>query len=157
MPTLLIKNIHTLVTMDDRRREIRHGALLVRDNIIEQVGTTAELTNTADEVLDLADKHIVLPGLINTHHHFFQTLTRVTPAGQNGDLFQWLTAHYPLWSNLTGSGMYYGSQMAAAELILSGCTTASDHHYHFRRTNPRCRGARFALPCQSRQYECGGK
>ncbi|MDJ0635410.1 MAG: 8-oxoguanine deaminase [Xenococcaceae cyanobacterium MO_188.B29] len=131
MTTTLIKNIHTLVTMDDRRREIRHGALLIRDNIIEQIGTTEELPDTADEILDLADKHIVLPGLINTHHHFFQTLTRATPAGQNGDLFQWLTAHYPLWSNLTAEGMYYSSQMAAAELILSGCTTASDHHYLF--------------------------
>lgn len=129
MPTLLVKNIHTLVTMDDERREIRHGALLVRDNIIEQVGTTAELPQTADEILDLEDKYLVLPGLVNTHHHFFQTLTRVTPAGQNGDLFQWLTAHYALWSNLTAEAMYYSSQIAAAELILSGCTTASDHHY----------------------------
>ena len=131
MPTLLIKNIHTLVTMDDDRREIRRGALLVRDNIIERVGTTEELPDTADEILDLEDKHIVLPGLVNTHHHFFQNLTRVTPAGQNGDLFEWLTAHYPLWSNLTAKGMYYSSQLAAAELILSGCTTASDHHYLF--------------------------
>ncbi|BAZ43754.1 putative Amidohydrolase family protein [Chondrocystis sp. NIES-4102] len=131
MSTLLIKNIHTLVTMDEQRREIRHGALFVRDNVIEQVGKTTELPNSADEVLDLADRHIVLPGLVNTHHHFFQTLTRATPAGQNGDLFQWLTAHYPLWSNLTAQGMYYSSQMAAAELILSGCTTASDHHYLF--------------------------
>ncbi|WP_036476990.1 8-oxoguanine deaminase [Myxosarcina sp. GI1] len=131
MTTLLIKNIHTLVTMDEARREIRHGALLVRDNVIEQVGTTAELPDTADEIIDLQDKHIVLPGLVNTHHHFFQTLTRVTPAGQNGDLFQWLTAHYSLWHKLTAAGMYYSSQMAAAELILSGCTTASDHHYLF--------------------------
>ncbi len=129
MPTLLVKNIHTLVTMDDEKLEIRHGALLIRDNIIEQVGTTAELPQTADEVLDLEDKHLVLPGLVNTHHHFFQTLTRVTPTGQNGDLFQWLTAHYALWSNLTAEAMYYSSQIAAAELILSGCTTASDHHY----------------------------
>ena len=131
MPTLLVKNIHTLITMNDERQEIRHGALLVRDNVIERVGTTAELPDTADEVLDLADRHLVLPGLVNTHHHFFQNLTRVTPAGQNGDLFQWLTAHYPLWSNLTAKGMYYSSQLAAAELILSGCTTASDHHYLF--------------------------
>lgn len=131
MSTLLVKNIHTLVTMDNQRREIRRGALLVRDNVIEQIGTTEELLDTADEVLDLQDKHIVLPGLVNTHHHFFQNLTRVTPAGQNGDLFQWLTAHYPLWSNLTGKGMYYSSQLAATELILSGCTTASDHHYIF--------------------------
>ena len=131
MTTTLIKNIHTLVTLDDERREIRHGALYIRDNVIEQVGTTEELPDTADEILDLEDRHIVLPGLVNTHHHFFQTLTRATPAGQNGDLFQWLTAHYDLWSNLTAEGMYYSSEMAAAELILSGCTTASDHHYIF--------------------------
>ena len=131
MTTLLVKNIHTLVTMDNERREIRQGALLVRDNIIDRVGTTEELPDTADEILDLADRHLVLPGLINTHHHFFQNLTRVTPAGQNGDLFQWLTAHYPLWSKLTAEGMYYSSQLAAAELILSGCTSASDHHYLF--------------------------
>lgn len=131
MPTLLVKNIHTLVTMDDDRREIRRGALLVRDNVIEQIGTTEELPDTADEVLDLEDRHIVLPGLVNTHHHFFQNLTRVTPAGQNGDLFQWLTAHYPLWFNLTAEGMYHSSKLAAAELVLSGCTTSSDHHYLF--------------------------
>ncbi|MEA5470870.1 8-oxoguanine deaminase [Spirulina sp. 06S082] len=131
MPTLLVKNIHTLVTMDGDRREIRHGALLVRDNVIEQVGSTSELPETADEILDLGDRAIVLPGLINTHHHFYQTLTRVTPAGQNGDLFQWLSAHYLLWANLTAEAMYYSSQMAAAELILSGCTTTSDHHYIF--------------------------
>ena len=131
MSTLLIKNIHTLVTMDEQRREIRHGALLVRNNVIEQVGTTQQLPNTADEIIDLKDRHLVLPGLVNTHHHFFQNLTRVTPAGQNGDLFEWLTAHYPLWSKLTAQGMYYSSQLAAAELVLSGCTTASDHHYLF--------------------------
>ncbi|MEC4802743.1 MAG: 8-oxoguanine deaminase [Jaaginema sp. PMC 1079.18] len=131
MATLLVKNIHTLVTMDDNRREIASGALLVRDNIIEQVGTTAELATEADEVLDLHDKHIVLPGLINTHHHFFQTLTRVIPAAQNSDLFGWLQTLYPLWSNLTAEGMYYSSQMAVAELMLSGCTTGSDHHYLF--------------------------
>lgn len=131
MPTLLVKNIHTLVTMDDQRREIRGGALYVNENIIEQVGKTEELPDTADEILDLEDKHVVLPGLINTHHHFFQNLTRVTPGGQNGDLFDWLTAHYSLWSNLTAEGMYYSSKLAAAELLLSGCTTSSDHHYLF--------------------------
>ena len=66
MPTLLIKNIHTLVTMDETRREIRDASLFVRDNIIEQVGKTLELPQTADEVLDLQGRHIVLPGLINT-------------------------------------------------------------------------------------------
>ncbi|MEB3230134.1 MAG: 8-oxoguanine deaminase [Leptolyngbyaceae bacterium] len=131
MGTLLVRHSHTLVTMDGDRREIRDGALLVRDNVIEQVGTTAELPTTADEVLDLQGRHVVLPGLVNTHHHFYQTLTRAIPAAQNGDLFQWLTTLYPIWARLTNEGVYASAQMAAAELILSGCTTASDHLYIF--------------------------
>lgn len=131
MATLLVKNSHTLITMDEARREIVDGALFVRDNVIEQVGTTAELPKTADDVVDLKGHHVVLPGLVNTHHHFFQTLTRAVPAAQNCDLFGWLQALYPMWSNLTSPGIYASTQMAAAELILSGCTTASDHLYLF--------------------------
>ena len=129
MTTLLIKNIHTLVTMDSDRREIRNAAMIVRDNVIEHIGIIEELPQTADEILDLHDRHIVLPGLVNTHHHFFQTLTRVVPAAQNCDLFNWLKVLYPLWANLTAEGVYVSAQIAAAELILSGCTTASDHLY----------------------------
>jgi 8-oxoguanine deaminase len=129
MTTLLVKNIHTLVTMDAQRREIRHGAILVRDHVIEEVGTTAELPSTADEILDLSDRHVVLPGLVNTHHHFYQTLTRVIPAAQNCSLFNWLQTLYPIWANLTPAAIAVSAQVAAAELILSGCTTASDHLY----------------------------
>lgn len=129
MPTLLVKNIHTLATMDETRREIRNAALLVQDNVIEQVGTTAELPQTADEVLDLSDRYVVLPGLVNTHHHFYQTLTRAVPAAQNCDLFNWLQTLYPIWANLTPRAVYISAQMAAVELIRSGCTTASDHLY----------------------------
>ncbi|MEM9164078.1 MAG: 8-oxoguanine deaminase [Cyanobacteria bacterium P01_F01_bin.4] len=131
MSTLLVKNIHTLVTMNDERQEIRNGALFVRDNIIEQVGTTNTLPSTADDVLDLQGRHVVLPGLVNTHHHFFQTLTRAIPAAQNCDLFHWLQGLYAVWRNLTSAGVYASAQMAAAELMLSGCTTASDHLYLF--------------------------
>jgi 8-oxoguanine deaminase len=131
MSTLLVTNIHTLVTMDDGQREIRRGALWVRDNVIEQVGHAEELPDTADEVLDLGDRHIVLPGLVNTHHHFFQTLTRAIPAAQNQELFGWLTTLYPIWQHLTADMLAAAAQVAAAELILSGCTTASDHHYLF--------------------------
>lgn len=131
MGTLLVKNIHTLVTMNERRDEIRGGALFVRDNVIEQAGTTAALPTTADEVLDLRDRHLVLPGLVNTHHHFYQTLTRVVPAAQDCDLFGWLKTLYPIWSRLTAEGVAASAQMAAAELMLSGCTTSSDHLYLF--------------------------
>ncbi|NEQ30960.1 MAG: amidohydrolase family protein, partial [Leptolyngbya sp. SIO4C5] len=131
MATVLVKNIHTLVTMDAQRREIRHGALLLRDRVIEQVGTTDTLPDTADEVLDLQGRYIVLPGLVNTHHHFIQSLTRAVPGAQDADLFNWLTTLYPFWSRLTAKGVYVGAQVAAAELMLSGCTTASDHLYLF--------------------------
>jgi 8-oxoguanine deaminase len=131
MATLLVKNIHTLVTMNPAREELRDAAIFVRGHVIEQVGATATLPATADEVLDLRGRHVVLPGLVNTHHHFYQTLTRAVPAAQNCDLFQWLKTLYPIWSRLTAEGVYVSAQMAAAELMLSGCTTSSDHLYHF--------------------------
>ena len=129
MTTLLIQNIHTLVTMNAARQEIRNAALFVRDKVIEQVGTVAELPQAADEILDLQGRYVVLPGLVNTHHHFYQTLTRVLPAAQNCDLFNWLQALYPVWENLTPAAIDISSKLAAAELMLSGCTTASDHLY----------------------------
>ena len=131
MGTLLVKNIHTLVTMNAAREELRDAAIFVRDNVIEQVGLTASLPLTADEVLDLAGRHVVLPGMVNTHHHFYQTLTRAIPAAQDCDLFQWLKTLYPIWSRLRSEGVYVSAQMAAAELMLSGCTTSSDHLYLF--------------------------
>jgi len=134
--TRLVKNIHTLVTMDDERREIKNGAIFIRDNVIEQIGTTNvliadALIANADDILDLEGRHVVLPGLVNTHHHFFQTLTRAVPAAQDCTLFSWLQTLYPMWAKLTSQGIYASAQMAAAELMLSGCTTASDHLYLF--------------------------
>jgi 8-oxoguanine deaminase len=129
MASFLVKNIHTLVTMDAARRELRDAGLLLRDHMVEQVGATRELPETADEVLDLRGRHVVLPGLVNTHHHFCQTLTRALPAAQNCDLFNWLQTLYPIWANLTPESIAVSTQMASAELILSGCTTASDHLY----------------------------
>lgn len=129
MTTLLVKHIHTLVTMDDARREIEDGALFIRDGVIEYVGSSADLRDrTADEVLDLRG-HIVLPGLINTHHHMYQTLTRA--CAQDKELFAWLRELYPIWSRLTGEAVYVSAKLAMAELILSGCTTSSDHLYIF--------------------------
>lgn len=131
MATLLIKNIHTLVTMDAERRELHDAALFIRDNVIEQVGKNDDLPATADEVLDLKGRHVVLPGLINTHHHFYQTLTRVIPSVQNAELFDWLVGLYPIWANMTPQHIYVSSKLCAAELMLYGCTTASDHLYIF--------------------------
>ena len=130
MNTLLVRNAYLLVTIDDHRREIPNGGLFIKDGFIEQVGQTSDLPETADEVLDL-DNHIVLPGLINTHHHFYQTLTRAVPAAQDANLFNWLKTLYPIWARMTPDDIFISTQTALAELALSGCTTASDHLYIF--------------------------
>lgn len=117
--------------MNAAREELRDAAILVRDHVIEQVGYTADLPDHADRVIDLRSRHVVLPGLVNTHHHFYQTLTRAVPVAQNCDLFEWLKALYPIWARITPEGVRASAQMCAAELILSGCTTASDHLYVF--------------------------
>ncbi|MGE5376485.1 MAG: 8-oxoguanine deaminase [Bacteroidota bacterium] len=129
MTTLLITHAHIL-TMDDHQREIPDGGLFIRDGFIEQVGATASLPHEADEVLDLSG-HIVLPGLVNTHHHFYQTLTRAVPAAQDANLFNWLTTLYPIWARLNPEDIFTSAQTALGELALSGCTTASDHLYLF--------------------------
>ena len=128
MTTLLVKNTAVLATMDDERREIPNGGLFIRDNVIEQVGPTAELPQTADTILDLTD-HVVLPGLVNTHHHLYQSLTRVL--AQDSNLFDWLTTLYPIWANLTDEAIYVSTLTGLAELALAGCTTSSDHLYIF--------------------------
>lgn len=130
MPTLLVKNATALATMNHQKLELQDAGLFARDGVIEQVGKTSELPITADEVLDLRD-HVVLPGLVNTHHHFYQTLTRAVPEAQNANLFSWLKTLYPIWARLTPEAMRVSTQVALAELALSGCTTASDHHYIF--------------------------
>jgi 8-oxoguanine deaminase len=126
--TLLVKNADVLVTMDAARREIRNGGLFAADHRIVAVGPTPELPQTADEVLDL-EGHIVIPGLVNTHHHMFQTLTRALPAAQNAALFGWLAALFPVWQRLTPEMIKVSAKTAMAELILSGCTTSMDHLY----------------------------
>jgi len=130
MSTLLIKNAQVILTMDAARREIQNGALFVRDNVIENVGATSELPATADRVID-ARGRVVLPGLVNTHHHLYQTLTRAIPAAQDADLFHWLKTLYPIWAELTPDAVYTSALVGLAELILSGCTTAADHLYLF--------------------------
>lgn len=126
MSTLLVKHAAVVVTMDDARREIVDGGLFVRDNVIVQVGRTDELPPMADTILNLRD-HILLPGLVNTHHHLYQTLTRVM--AQDSNLFAWLTTLYPIWANLTDEAIYVSTLTGLAELLLSGCTTSSDHLY----------------------------
>ncbi|MEA1903812.1 MAG: 8-oxoguanine deaminase [Actinomycetota bacterium] len=130
MATLLVRNAETVVTMDQNRREIRSGALFARDGWIEAVGPTTELPDTADEILDLKGQ-VLLPGLVNTHHHLYQSLTRAVPAAQDTGLFDWLRTLYPIWARLTPSDIAISTQLGLVELAMSGCTTTSDHLYLF--------------------------
>ena len=126
--TLLVRNARLLVTMDAARREIPDGAVFIRGHVIEQVGPSAALPTEADEIID-ASGCLVMPGMVNTHHHMYQSLTRVVPDAQDGELFKWLGALYPIWAGLSGEMIRVSTQTAMAELILSGCTTSSDHLY----------------------------
>jgi cytosine/adenosine deaminase-related metal-dependent hydrolase len=132
MPTLLIRNADCVATFDHsdpaQARELRQASIFIRDQRIEAIGPTAELPATADEVID-ARGHLVLPGLVNTHHHMYQSLTRAIPQAQNAELFGWLRALYPIWAGLTPEMVQVSSRVAMAELLLSGCTTSSDHLY----------------------------
>ena len=129
MPSLLVKNAH-IVTMDDHQTELSAGGLFIENGFISKVGATRDLPPTADEVLDLTG-HVVLPGLVNTHHHFYQTLTRAVRAAQDSNLFNWLKTLYPIWARLNPEDIFISTSTALAELALSGCTTASDHLYLF--------------------------
>ena len=130
MSTLLIKHIDTLVTMDNQRRELKDAGILIKDGFIKTIGAASELPKKADEVLDLSG-HIVFPGFVNTHHHFYQTLTRAVPKAQNANLFNWLVTLYPIWARMTPEDIRISTKTALSELALSGCTTASDHLYLF--------------------------
>jgi len=130
VPTTLIRNAALVATLDGARREIPDGGLFLRDHVIEAVGPTADLPATADRIIRL-DGHLVVPGLINTHHHLFQTLTRAVPGAQDAGLFDWLRTLYPIWAGLTNEGAYVSALVGLAELLRGGCTTASDHLYLF--------------------------
>jgi cytosine/adenosine deaminase-related metal-dependent hydrolase len=128
MPTLLVKNADLVASLDDTGSLWHGGGIYAVDGVIQQVGPSTNLPQTADQVID-ARGMLIMPGMVNTHHHFFQTLTRNVPAAQNANLFNWLVTHYPIWAGLTPEAIYISSKVAIAELVLSGCTTSSDHTY----------------------------
>ena len=128
MTSLLIRNAHTIATQNDAGDELHHASILVQDGLIASIGPAHTLPDTADEVID-ARGHLVVPGLVNTHHHMYQSLTRAVPAVQNAELFGWLRGLYPIWAGLTPEMVRVSTQVAMAELLLSGCTTSSDHLY----------------------------
>jgi len=130
MATLLVRNAEVLVTMDNERREIPNGGMYVTDGWIDQVGPSDELPTTADVVLDVTGQ-VVIPGMVNTHHHLYQSLTRAVPAAQDAGLFDWLKTLYPIWARMQPSDIAVSTQLGLVELAMSGCTTASDHLYLF--------------------------
>jgi 8-oxoguanine deaminase len=106
------------------------GVVVQNGRIIEKIASGGRPA-TADAVAFDASEHVVLPGLINTHHHFYQTLTRALPAAMDRELFPWLKALYPVWARMTPESLELGVTVAMSELLLSGCTTTTDHHYVF--------------------------
>jgi 8-oxoguanine deaminase len=144
MTATLLTHIHTLVPMTGERTQpaapLRDAVVLIRDNAIAWLGTAdAWQIARQDFAADLAGArtislrdHIVLPGLINTHHHLFQTLTRCI--AQDSGLFNWLKTLYPIWLGLNSEAVHASALTGMAELMLSGCTTASDHLYIIRTT-----------------------
>lgn len=140
MSTLLIKNADVLVTMNEHRAEIKNGAVLIEDNRIEWTGPSAEVERLlaetrpdlaqagVDQVLDAAGC-VVIPGLVNCHHHLYQTLTRTIATGSGKVLFDWLKFLYPIWAELTPEAVYVSAKIGLSELVLSGCTTVADHLY----------------------------
>jgi len=126
MSTLLLRNARVLVTMDQGRRELEYCGFFARNGKIEAVGEN--LPQTADQIID-ANGCVVTPGLINTHHHLFQSLTRAVPAGQDALLFGWLQTLYPIWARFRPDDFRLSAALGLGELALSGCTLSSDHLY----------------------------
>ncbi|KUR71073.1 hydroxydechloroatrazine ethylaminohydrolase [Novosphingobium fuchskuhlense] len=133
MTLTLIRNAAVIAAMDDAGSEIPGGAVALKDGVILAVGTTAELAplaGHADVIIEAAGC-VVTPGLINTHHHLYQTLTRAVPGATEASLFGWLKRLYPIWARYTPDDVFAATQLGLAELALSGCSLSSDHLYLF--------------------------
>jgi cytosine/adenosine deaminase-related metal-dependent hydrolase len=126
MTTTLIQNADHLVTMNTSRHEITNCDVFIRDGVIEDVGP--DLSYTADNIINGCGC-VVTPGLVNTHHHLFQSLTKAVPNGQDALLFGWLQTLYPIWQKFGPDEFFTSAQVGLAELALSGCTMSSDHLY----------------------------
>lgn len=136
MTNQLIKNALVLATMEEDREPISNGYVLIEGSFITEVGSGNATHIQAGQVIDASDK-VVLPGFINTHHHLYQTLTRAYPSALDAELFDWLVSLYPVWARLDEEAVRLATLIGMAELMLSGCTTTTDHHYLFPRGQTR--------------------
>lgn len=125
MTRLLLRGADHLLTMDDDRRELRRADVLIEAGVIRAIGQNLQSDAPGID----ASGCVVTPGLVNTHHHLYQSLTRAVPAAQDALLFGWLQTLYPIWSRFTPDHMFTSAQVGLAELALSGCTLSSDHLY----------------------------
>jgi cytosine/adenosine deaminase-related metal-dependent hydrolase len=131
-PSLLIRDIHTVITMDSQDSVLRGGFIYAENGEIKQLGTHPPARLRADRTIS-ARYAVAIPGLVNTHHHLCQTLTRACAAAADMELFRWLRTLYPMWARLDEEAMHAAALVGMAELLLSGCTTTADHHYLFPR------------------------
>ena len=125
---ILIQNARLILTMDDKRRTVPAGDVLLSGGIISAIGVGLPVTGCRK--ID-ARGCLITPGLVNTHHHLYQTMTRAVPLAQNSSLFDWLKKLYPIWSAMRPEDFVTSAKVGMAELLLSGCTTTSDHLYFF--------------------------
>ncbi len=126
MHKILLKNILHLVTMNHNQEKLNGYDLLIQEKQIKKIAKNIKQENA--EIIDCSTK-LVIPGFVNSHHHLFQTLTRNIPAVQNEKLFNWLTTLYEIWKNIDENAVYYSTQIGCGELLKTGCTTTTDHHY----------------------------
>ncbi len=137
MSYLLVDNAEILVTMNAGRDEIPRGSVLIRDRVVEKTGSSKEIRSfiesrdiTPEHIID-AQGCVVLPGLVNCHHHLYQTLTRTIGTGEGKSLFDWLRLLYPIWAQMDADAVYVSAKLGLVELLLSGATTVADHLYLF--------------------------
>jgi len=127
MSAILLKNIYRLMTSPDAPGLSGYD-LFIMDGIVAEVAETIDKPQGCCRTID-SSHHVVIPGLVNTHHHFYQTLTRNLPAVQDAKLFDWLVYLYDIWKHIDADAVYYSSMLAMGELLKTGCTAAADHHY----------------------------
>lgn len=128
MSRMLLADAALVATFDDAGREIAGASIVIEDGVIAEIIERGAPQPQADERIDCSNL-VLIPGLVNTHHHFYQTLTRNVPAVQDAELFDWLRVLYPIWGRITPQALTIATKTAIAELLLSGCTTTSDHMY----------------------------